>query len=373
MAIPLCPYFGSCGGCTAQHIDYSLQIENKKKQLQSMMKNENVEVFFDTEYGYRNRMDFIFHTHGLGLRKKGQLDSIIPIAQCVIAEEKINSMMKEIQSYFKDCDAFDVRKHHGTFRYAVIRSTPLDSSVSFVLNSDSQKLHDAIEKIKLFAEQCSAKNILVTCVPAQSDVSTSSDYFVIKGNDFLQTSLWGKKFVYPIQGFFQNNHRMAEKMQSYVSQLLEKYETKNAMLLDLYGGVGTFGIVNADLFKEVLIIESVKESIEAAKKNIEQNACAHVNTLVLDAKHIARVSCKKPFFVITDPPRVGMDQKTMSFLNNEKPECIIYISCNPQQLAKDILKFRNYSLKSLALFDLFPQTPHGEAIVELVLYDREKY
>ncbi len=371
MATPLCQYFGTCGGCTAQHIDYTLQIENKRKQLQSMMKTEAVQVFFDKEYGYRNRMDFIFHTKGLGLRKKGQLDSIIPIQHCVIAEKKINQIVQEIEQAFNDCDAFDVRKHSGTFRYAVIRSSPIDSSLSFVLNSNSPRLQEAIEKAKAFAEHCSAQNILISYVPAQSDVSTSSDYFVIKGKDFLQTTFMDKIFSYPIQGFFQNNHHMAEKMQNYVSQLLKQYETKNALLLDLYGGVGTFGIVNAGYFKEVLVIESVKESIDFAQKNIEQNNYTHVKGMVLDAKQISRVSCKKPFFVITDPPRSGMDQKTIRYLNQEKPACIIYISCNPQQMQKDVLKFRNYSVKSVALFDLFPQTPHSEAIVELVLKDTE--
>lgn len=367
MTTPLCPYFGNCGGCTAQHIDYVIQLENKKKQLQTMTKQENVEVFFDKEYGYRNRMDCIFQKNGLGLRKKGQWDSIVPIGKCVIAEEKINTIIQEIEQAFKDCDTFYIRKHSGTFRYAVIRSTPVDSSLSFVLNSNSQRLQEAIEKIKSFSETSSAQNILVTYVPANSDMSISSDYFIVKGNDFLQTNLQGKKFFYPIQGFFQNNHSMAEKMQNYVSQLVEKYDTKNAMLLDLYGGVGTFGIVNASFFKEVLIIESVKESIECAKKNAEENRYNNVKTIVLDAKQIARIPCLKPFFVITDPPRTGMDQKTISYLNLEKPEAIIYISCNPQQLTKDLSKFRNYSIKSVALFDLFPQTPHSEAIVELCL------
>jgi len=367
MVTPLCPYFGSCGGCTAQHIDYALQVDNKKKQLQSMMKREDVKVFFDKEYGYRNRMDFIFHRNGLGLRKKGQWDSIIPIHNCVIAEEKINSIVQEIELFFKDCDAFDVRKHSGTFRYAVIRSSPMDSSLSFVLNSDSARLQEAIEKIKAFSEHCSAHNIVVTYVAAHSDVSTSSDYFVVKGKDFLQTSFRAKTFFYPIQGFFQNNHAMAEKMQNYVSELLQVYETKDAMLLDLYGGVGTFGIVNADSFKKVLIIESVKESIDFAKRNAEENHCTNTEAMVLDAKHIARLTLKKPLFVITDPPRAGMDKKTISLLNQEKPARIIYISCNPQQMAKDVLKFRNYFIHSIALFDLFPQTPHSEAIVELVL------
>ena len=149
MAIPLCPYFESCGGCTSQHLDYAMQVENKRKQLAQITKCDTIKVFSGKEYQYRNRMDFIFHTNGLGLRKKGQWDKIIPIEQCVIAEESINHTMKEIQSFFKNCDAFDLKRQTGTFRYAVIRTTKEQLSLSFVLNSDSPKLAEAIEKIKI--------------------------------------------------------------------------------------------------------------------------------------------------------------------------------------------------------------------------------
>lgn len=365
MAETLCPYFGSCGGCSAQHIDYALQLENKKKQLEQMTK-VHVEVFSDREYFYRNRMDFIFHAKGLGLRRKGKWDTFVPIEKCVIAEEKINILLKEIQDYFQGCDYFDVKKHSGTFRYAVLRCTEKDSSVSFVLNSTSTRLQESIEKIKHFSSLSLAKNILITYTPPQSDISTSSDYFIVKGKDFLETHFLGKTFFYPIQGFFQNNHAMAEKMQDYVCTLLNKYPTSKGMLLDLYGGVGTFGIMNAASFKKVLIVESVKESIEYTTKNIDKNEITNAQAFCLDAKHISRLSFMKPLFVISDPPRSGMDPKTISILNQEKPECILYISCNPEQLAKDLFKFRDYEIKSAALFDLFPQTPHSEVIVELV-------
>ena len=372
MATPLCPYFGSCGGCTTQHIEYATQIENKKKQLFQITKFPEIKVFSGKEYFYRNRMDFIFLNKSMGLRKKGFWDKIVPIEQCVIAEEKINSFMKEINSFFQAYDAFDLRRHTGTFRYAVIRSTPEDSSISFVVNSNSSRLAEAIEKIKDYAKISIAKNILVTYVPENSDQSISLEYFIVKGKDFLQTSYKEKKLSYSIQGFFQNNHTMAEKMQEYVTELVTKYETKNATLLDLYAGVGTFGIMNAEFFKEVVIVESVKASIDAAKRNIEQNAINNAKAILLDAKQLSRIEIKPPLFLITDPPRSGMDQKAITIVNQQKPEVILYISCNPQQLGKDLLKFRGYEIKSIGLFDLFPQTPHSEAVIELCRKVNEK-
>jgi len=365
MANPLCPYFGICGGCTAQHIDYVIQLENKKTQLAQITKYDNIQIVSDAEYFYRNRMDFLFLKNSLGLRKKGHWDRVVSIERCVIAEEKINTVQQEIQTFFTGCDVFDLRKHTGTFRYAVIRCTEKDSSISFVLNSNSSKRTEAIEQVKSFAQKTTAKNVLITSVPPNTDMSVSSDFFVVKGKELLETSIQGKTFFYPIQGFFQNNYRMTEKMHEYVTTILKKYPTKGATLLDLYGGVSTFGILNADLFETVVIIENAKESIAAAKKNCALNTTTNVTLLISDAKHLPQETYKSPLFVITDPPRSGMDQKVLTTLKRYKPECIVYVSCNPQQLGKDLLKFPEYTLKSLALFDLFPQTSHSEAIAEL--------
>lgn len=375
MAQPLCPYFQHCGGCTLQHLDYSQQLENKKKKLvESILFNE-VKVFSDQEYHYRNRMDFIFHQNGLGLRAKSKWFKIIEIKQCPIAHEKINLLLNEINDFFaknnfglNKIDTFDLIKHTGTFRFAVVRTTTLDdSSISFVLNSDSNKLAEAIELIKKFAETTSAKNVLITYAAPETDESFSEDYFIIKGNDFLQEKLMEKIFLFPVQGFFQNNSKMAEKMLNYVAELLQQYNTKEAFLLDLYGGVGTFGLTNAEKFLGTTIIESVPSAIEFANKNILENKIKTAKALVLDAKKLFKLPLPKPLYVITDPPRSGMDPKTIQHLHEIKPEVIIYVSCNVEQLAKDLRKFSAYEIKSAALFDLFPQTYHQEAVVELVL------
>jgi tRNA (uracil-5-)-methyltransferase len=178
MVEPLCPYFGRCGGCTSQHIEYSLQLENKKKSLISQIKFPDVKVFSGSEYGYRNRMDFIFHPGGLGFREKEKWWKIVDIDRCVISGDKINALLSEIRSFFKDAESFDVRKHTGTFRYAVIRLAS-EASVSFVLNSSSPRLSEAVEKIKEYADKSLAENIIVTYINPDSDVSISSDYFVV--------------------------------------------------------------------------------------------------------------------------------------------------------------------------------------------------
>lgn len=372
MVSPLCTYFNSCGGCTSQHIPYEVQVENKRRQLQHLLHVQDVsgiQVFHDKEYFYRNRMDFIFHPSGLGFRRRDKWYSIVDIDRCVISSEKLNQLLSEIRIFFKGVDkgvdSFDTKKHTGTFRYAVIRTPTEDSSISFILNLEGN-VDEAKEKIKAFAKQTTANNIIIGHVDKETDSSVSENYIVVKGSEFLKETYLGKTFWYHSQGFFQNNSVMAEKMQSYVHETLKKYHTKDAHLLDLYAGVGTFGIINAGMFKTTTIVESVQQCITAAEKNIKENSVTNAKAIMLDAKQLKKLSLQKPLYIITDPPRTGMDIKTIQQINVLEPEVIVYISCNIQQLARDVPKFKNYCIKTVALFDLFPQTNHTEAVVELV-------
>ncbi|MBT7902345.1 23S rRNA (uracil(1939)-C(5))-methyltransferase RlmD [Candidatus Woesearchaeota archaeon] len=368
MVEPICPHFGTCGGCNTQHVDYDTQLENKKRYIENLIDCENVKAFPSSPWHYRNRMDLLFSPTGLGFRVKGKWYKTVNIDKCFIADKKINKIADEIKLFFKDPDFFDIKKHNGTLRYAVIRTPQNTSSISFVLNSDSFKISNAIDKIKEFAKTTSAENIIVTYVHSNTDTSISEDFFVIKGKDMLTESYLGKQFTYHVQGFFQNNTEMAEQMHKYVNNILKTYETKNKTLLDLYAGVGTFGIINSELFKTVIIAESFPQCIDAAKINLETNKITNATAHVLDAKYLKKLELPtSDLFFITDPPRCGMNPKTIDHINTLKPEVIIYVSCNPNQLGRDIHKLRNYQIKSAAVFDLFPQTPHCEAVVELIL------
>src|SRR3989338_2153072 len=369
MATPLCPYFNVCNGCACQHIDYGRQLDNKKSGLKHAIEYNEIEVYTDKEYFYRNRMDFLFFEKGIGFRQREPAKRV-DVEQCVIANEAINQLLTELRNFFKaPIDAFDSKKKSGTLRYEVIRApqnSTEESSISFTLNSESQRITEATEKIKQFAKQTTAKNILITYVIPDEEESISSDYIMIKGKDMLKEIILEKTFFYNVQGFFQNNFIMTEKMHMYVNNLLKKHNTKDAYLLDLYAGVGTFGIINAELFKSVTIIEGFQGCIDPEKKKKKKKNKKNATALCLDATHLRRIKFNKPLYVITDPPRSGMDMKTIQQLIELQPETIIYISCNTQQLGKDVKKFKRYEIKSAALFDLFPQINHSEAVVELI-------
>jgi len=311
---------------------------------------------------------------GLGFRGRSGL---VDIENCVIADDEVNVLLNDLRTFFNDNDAFDFRTNQGTFREAIVRITRLgDSSISVLLNPDSPQITAAVERVRAFSQNTTAKNVLVVLSPINTDFKAdyNDNFLVIKGSEMLEEEFLGKRFFYHSLGFFQNNPVMAEKMHKYCHDLLGVYTNSvytnaygpTASLLDLYGGVGYFGIINADLFKEVTIIESVPQCIKAAKENILLNHASNTKAILLDAKSLRKLKFPAPLIVLTDPPRSGMDEKTISYINELKPDVLVYISCNPQQLGKELKRFKSYEIKSAALFDLFPQTNHMESVIELV-------
>lgn len=368
MRDPKCPYFGKCGGCATQHLPYELQLENKKKRAEQVLQTNDIQVFSGEEFWYRNRMDMVFTKEGIGFREKGSWKWKVDVEQCVISNKKLNQYITEVRDEFGAVDPFNQFKRIGTYKYAVIRTPQNDSSISFVVNKESTRLSEATEKIKAFAEKSSVKNVLITYVKAKSSVSIAEDYVVIKGSDMLEETLLGKTFRYSVQGFFQNNHFMTERMHEYIHEKLKTYSDPEGHLLDLYGGVGTFGVINAELFKGCTTVEDFEGCTVAAKDNIELNSIKNMEAINLDAKQLSNLKLPEPLYVITDPPRSGMHPKTIQRLLKIKPKVILYISCNIKQLEKDMPKFlTEYELKSSAVFDLFPQTNHMETVVEMLL------
>src|SRR3989338_5483120 len=339
---PLCKYFKKCNGCTAQHIPYSLQLENKRNRVEHATGSKDIKVYAGHEYYYRNRMDFIVSKGQLWLRG---INGFVQTDECVISDKRINDLLQEARNFFKD-------NFPDSMRFVVIRATKT-CSISFVCKDAS-----AMSIIQDFAKISTADNVLI----AYGSESISDDYVVLKGSPYLLEEFNGIPFYYHSQSFFQINSEVATMMHQHCHTILKKYAPQPC-LLDVYGGVGCFGILNADLFKSVIIVENAPLSVKAAFLNIKH--ISNGSVIEADARQIKKM--QHGSIVILDPPRSGMDQKVIQALKEVKPKVIIYISCNIVQLKKDLTKFKEYKMKSVALFDLFPQTPHIETMVELAL------
>lgn len=364
-AEPRCPYFGACGGCSLQNVAYPAQVEEKAAGLRSHIGDAPLSVFTGPEFGYRNRLDLTFHPGGLGFRKKGKWHTIVDVERCEISTPEVNALISEVRGFFKEAEAFDLRKKTGSFRYAVLRGTKTDSAASIVLNKDSAGLEAAKDLVRQFASETSARNVLITYVGAQSGASISEEFEVVSGRDSMHEVILGQTLRFSIQGFFQTNSMMAEKMHDYVRGLITSTDSRPETLLDLYGGVGAFAIVNADLFSRAVTIENFQGCTDSARENAAINGLANIDAHCLDAKDIGGLGLARGQFAIVDPPRVGMHPKAGKAIAELRPQKLIFISCNPKILAEQLTMLPGYKIKSAALFDFFPQTEHAEAVLEM--------
>lgn len=378
---PLCDVFGRCGGCKFQDIEYSAQIAIKKNDIYELLNRagifwpkEKLQIFFKNEYYYRNRMDFIFSENGCGLREKGKFYKIVNFDKCYIATEKINQILGEVNVWFKNNiqkeEVFDIRKKTGVLRYCVVRAAVFtdDSLMTFILNKDAEKeiTDQTIEKVKLFSRQTNVRNVLYGFVKHNTDVSITDEFFVLKGNEFTNEKLANMDYFYHSQGFFQSNPGLTLDIMFYIkSKIKDKYD----LLLDMFGGVGTFGIFLFDYAKDIIIFDNNKYADIYARKNIEANKKLNVTFIKTDILNVENllslVKGKKSIFII-DPPRAGLHKKAIKFIIDTLPEKIFYISCNPVKFIEDFKNMdKKYSIADFALFDMFPQTPHIESVAEL--------
>ncbi|MEI7640786.1 MAG: 23S rRNA (uracil(1939)-C(5))-methyltransferase RlmD [bacterium] len=374
----ICPMFKKCGGCGFLDVEYSLQLAMKKNEIKVILDElkipGEIKMYFKDEYYYRNRMDFSFSPEGPGQREKGKFYKVVSFEKCYIANEGVNKALANVREWFLNNKAqisvFDSRSNKGCLRYSTTRSSfyAKDTSITFILNKDSEEVDAHKVLIKKFADTYEVPNVLVGLVKHNTDVSITQDYEVIRGNDFLKERLGKNIFYFHTQGFFQNNSPVMMDMLHYVK---EKLGTGHELLVDLFGGVGTFGIFMADTAKEVFIIDNDKFNIECAQKNIVANDTKNVRLFEMDAKEMKKIAYqfvnKKSVFVL-DPPRVGLHKDTVKFIEEVKPKTMVYVSCNPQQLGNDLLALKKfYEVKEMAIFDMFPQTKHIESIVLLEL------
>ncbi|HDT15080.1 MAG TPA: 23S rRNA (uracil(1939)-C(5))-methyltransferase RlmD [Firmicutes bacterium] len=374
MAEPRCPVFGKCGGCSYQDKDYDFQLSLKRKTMEDAFCTHRIEipaglkVYFKDEYYYRNRMDFAMSPDGPGQRYRGRFGKIISFEKCYIANERVNRLLAEFREWFLSNKAaisvFDPVKRKGALRYATMRASLYsgDTSITFILNSDSDSLKEHVEMLEKFTASCSAANVLYGFVKHNSDQSVVQEYTVIKGSDIIMERLAGMELYYHSQGFFQNNSAAVTDILIFA----QDYIPAGVRVFDLFGGAGTFGIFASKKAGEIIIADNSPLNIRCAIKNIEANKVTNAKAVNSDEKDFAALGITGADTVILDPPRPGLHKKTIAGLLSCVPGRIIYISCNPESLARDIAGLsEKYTVTAAAMFDMFPQTRHMEAAAVL--------
>ncbi len=330
---PKCKYYDVCGGCNLEHI--SLEEENnfKKEKVEKILEkfaSKKVKVnkiASEDEYGYRNKITLRVDNGRICLLEE-ESNNLVEIDECILAENKINEIIKELKEIVKD--EKDISK-------IMIR-------VSNNLERVMIKVDGKVNDVNLFKEI--------------SDSLIINDK-VIK-EEYLLSNILDKKFLVSSDSFFQVNRKITEMMYRKIIETVK--ENKPNKVLDLYCGVGTIGICVSSYTNNVLGVEVVEKAVESANKNKELNKVGNIDFKCGKVENIIDNSYSTYDLIIVDPPRSGLDKKVVEVLNRSNSKTIVYVSCDPITLARDIKLLDNYEIKEVELFNMFPRTYHVESV-----------
>jgi len=288
----------------------------------------------------------------LALHKRGSHNQFWSFKECVIAHQKINEIADVVLAKINEAGF----KFHD-LKNLVVRYSYLEDKVLVMLYVKKEDL----QKLKI--KHPDIKGFKIIFSDPRSPATVETKVLQSEGEDFLIEKILDQKLHYRYNSFFQNNPQSFGKLASYVRDNLEMTPERN--LLDLYGGVGTFGLLLAGKFKKVLSLEINKGASEIGVQNAEENNISNIDFVTSPAE---KIDLEKYFeegdILLIDPPRSGLHPKVTQQIVESGPQDFIYISCNPQTQIDDFVELqKSYSIKKWQLFDLYPQTPHVESVM----------
>ena len=387
----VCPHFGRCGGCTYQSLDYSAQLELKEKQVKEILDNAiNGEYQFDGIIGspvnehYRNKMEFSFGDEvkdgelALGLHKRNSTYDIVTVDGCRIIHDDFCKILMCTLEYFKERNVRYLHKltHEGYLRHLLVRRTYKTGQILVDLVTTTQETHDldgwkkALLNLSLEGE---IAGILHTNNDSLADAVVNDSTELLYGKAYIEEELLGLKFKISPFSFFQTNSLGAEVLYSKAREYMGT--TKDKVVFDLYSGTGTIAQILAPVAKKVVGVEIVKEAVDAAVENARLNGLTNCEFIADDVLKALDNIEDTPDLIMLDPPRDGINPKALSKIIDYGVNNIVYISCKPTSLARDLqmLQERGYRVKKACLIDLFPGTYHVESVVLLSQQKADDY
>lgn len=378
---PKCLSFGKCGGCSFQHTSYQNQIEFKTNCVKELLNFLDIEILqakqSPVSWNYRNKMEFSFFndndTLNLGLHCKGSFYKYSSVPPCYIAHEDIVKVQTIVKSFAQKTNlkAYNTKSHEGFFRHLVVRKgvNTGDLLVNIVTNKqeDINKtfFNSLVTELSSF---CSS--IYWTQNSKYSDAVHAESLTLLYGKENITESLTvaNKKFNFSIApfSFFQTNTKGTEILYNTIIDVLQP--KKQDTLLDMYCGTGAIGITVSPYVKSVVGVEQVESSINSAKINAKLNNIDNIEFTAQSAEDWIKQNNKKFDSIIIDPPRAGLTPAVIEHLLFLNPKQIVYVSCNPSTLARDLkilIKDNKYKVKKVCPVDMFPQTYHIETVVLL--------
>ncbi|MGQ7278230.1 23S rRNA (uracil(1939)-C(5))-methyltransferase RlmD [Brevibacillus thermoruber] len=381
---PPCPVYEECGGCSLQHMDYQAQLASKRELvIESLRKYARLEnppvaetIGMENPWGYRNKAQFqVGRQNGrlvAGLYQTGS-HRLVDLESCRVQHEATNEIVRTARQVMEELGipAYDERKRTGVIRTIVARAAFATGETQLTLVTATEEIPRVKE---LILELRTRLPGLVSIVQNVNRKKTS----LVFGDTTRQ--LWGRpsiaeqlgelSFDLSARAFFQLNPEQTRKLYEEVKKAAGL--TGSELVLDLYCGTGTIALWLAPYAREVRGIELIPEAVEDARRNAEKNGAAnatfHVGRAEVLMPKWARQGVK-PDVVVVDPPRTGLDDALIRSLLEVQPQRIVYVSCNPSTLGKDVAKLlARYELVSAQPLDMFPHTSHVECVALLKLW-----
>lgn len=379
---PKCPVFSSCGGCQLQHMNYMAQLRYKKHLLQSALGRVNVNDIEGMEqpYNYRYKIQAAFKISKKGRVVTGIFEEnshvLTPIDECCIQNSVANKILISIGEIMtkQHILPYDEDLDEGTMRYVLIRTGYVSKQVMVVLVCGSHIFpgrNNFVQELRKRHPEIST--IVMNVNSRQTSVILGDQTRVLYGRGFIQDTLCDVRFQISPKSFYQVNPPQTQKLYQKAIELADIQP--NDKILDTYCGIGTITLIASKYATKVIGVESNPEAIKDAIENARLNQIKNAYFINDDAgEFMMRAAREMESFdvVIMDPPRSGCSDQFLLALSTLKPKKIIYISCNPTTLGRDIqiLSQAGYEREDVHGFDLFPQTYHVESVIKLVIKEK---
>ncbi len=387
-----CKYCKFCGGCKWQQISYDRQLEYKKRHviesLEHIGRLKDVKVNdvipSDSEFEYRNKMEFscsskrwlmpdeledesIKKDFGIGLHVPGTFDKVIDIKQCEIMPALGNEILEDVRQFIKSSGlpGYHLRTHEGFWRFLMLRHSVAHDHWMVNIVTKEKNLETVSELAGLLADKYpQIESVMNNITDSKSGVSMGQEEICLYGRDHIKEKLGQLEFKISANSFFQTNTRACEKLYAKVAEYAALKGDEN--LIDLYSGTGTIPIWLSGSAKAVYGIEIVKSAVVDAKMNAQLNGADNCQFLEGDIKDVLPELKFVPDVMIIDPPRVGMHKDVVAQVRAMGPQKIVYVSCNPATLARDLeMLDPSYRVLEVTPVDMFPHTYHIESVALL--------
>ncbi len=374
---PICSVFGKCGGCSLQHINYEAQLDYKTNTVRNTLRKAlgydvDVEqtIGMGIPYNYRNKAQYPVVDDKIGFFA-GRTHALIENEKCYIQNETSDKLAKDAFKILRkyNISSYNEKSGKGCLRHIITRIGIHTGELMLVLVTNEKNIKHKDEIVsELTKEYPTIKSIIQNVNMQNTNVILGNECVILYGQEYITDILGEYKFKISPLSFYQVNPVQTEVLYNIAKEYANLQGTET--VFDLYSGIGTISIFIADNAKKVYGVEVVEQAVFDAKENAEINEIRNVEFIQGEAEVIVPEMYKegkKADVVFVDPPRKGCDEKLLETIKEMKAQKVVYISCNPATLARDLkyLTDNGYEIKKVQPVDMFPQTSHVENVVLL--------